>query len=80
VITTSDTHFGNFRHNMGMVPAPQWRSPRDLMAPGTTAATDTLAAGRTAYSTSKLAVIHPGSPLSCGGTRWLLEQLTEAAW
>lgn len=58
VITTSDTHFGDFRHNMGMVPAPQWRSPRDLMAPGTTTATDTLTAGRTAYSTSKLAVIH----------------------
>lgn len=58
VITTSDTHFGDFRHNMGMVPAPQWRSPRDLMVPGTTAATDTLTAGRTAYSTSKLAVIH----------------------
>jgi NAD(P)-dependent dehydrogenase (short-subunit alcohol dehydrogenase family) len=58
VITTSDTHFGDFRHNMGMVPAPQWRSPRDLMTPGTTATTDTLTAGRTAYSTSKLAVIH----------------------
>ncbi len=28
------------------------------MTPGTTAATDTLTAGRTAYSTSKLAVIH----------------------
>ncbi|GAA4157372.1 SDR family NAD(P)-dependent oxidoreductase [Phytohabitans flavus] len=58
VITTSDTHFGDLRHNMGMVPAPQWTSPRALMTPGTTKTTDTLTAGRTAYSTSKLAVIH----------------------
>jgi NAD(P)-dependent dehydrogenase (short-subunit alcohol dehydrogenase family) len=58
VITTSDTHFGDFRHNLGMVPAPRWRSPQELMAPGATAATDTLTAGRTAYSTSKLAVIY----------------------
>lgn len=58
VITTSDTHFGDFRHNMGMVPAPQWRPPRELAVPGSTSATDTVVAGRTAYSTSKLAVIH----------------------
>lgn len=58
VITTSDTHFGDLRHNMGMVPAPQWLSPRELAVPGSTSATDTVAAGRTAYATSKLAVIH----------------------
>ena len=58
VITTSDTHFGDFRHNMGMVPAPRWLPPRELAVPGRTSATDTVVAGRTAYATSKLAVIH----------------------
>ena len=58
VITTSDTHFGDFRHNMGMVPAPRWRAPLELATPGATPVSDTLTAGRTAYSTSKLAVIH----------------------
>lgn len=58
VITTSDTHFGDFRHNMGMVPAPQWRAPRQLAQSGSTPATDTVTAGRTTYATSKLAVIH----------------------
>ena len=58
VITTSDTHFGDFRHNMGMVPGPQWLPPRELAVPGSTSATDTLTAGRTAYATSKLAVLH----------------------
>jgi NAD(P)-dependent dehydrogenase (short-subunit alcohol dehydrogenase family) len=58
VITTSDTHFGDFRHNMGMVPAPRWREPRELSTPGTAVKPDRAAAGRTAYSTSKLAVIY----------------------
>lgn len=54
VLTTSDTHFGDFRHNMAMVPAPAWTSANDLSQPGA----DTAAAGRTAYSTSKLGVIY----------------------
>jgi NAD(P)-dependent dehydrogenase (short-subunit alcohol dehydrogenase family) len=58
VITTSDTHFGDFKHNMGMVPAPRWREPRALSTPGTADKPDRAAAGRTAYSTSKLAVIY----------------------
>jgi NAD(P)-dependent dehydrogenase (short-subunit alcohol dehydrogenase family) len=58
VITTSDTHFGDFKHNMGMVPAPRWREPRELSTPGTADKPDRAAAGRTAYSTSKLAVIY----------------------
>lgn len=58
VITTSDTHFGDFRHNMGMVPAPRWRAPRDLAQAGNSPATDTVTAGRTASATSELAVIH----------------------
>lgn len=58
VITTSDTHFGDFKHNQGMVPAPTWREPAALARPGTADKPDSAAAGRTAYSTSKLAVIY----------------------
>lgn len=58
VLTTSDTHFGDLRHNLCMVPAPVWRDPEELMRPGVDASTDTVTAGRTAYSTSKLAVMH----------------------
>ncbi|TLS45045.1 SDR family NAD(P)-dependent oxidoreductase [Streptomyces montanus] len=58
VITVSDTHFGDFRHNLGMVPGPLWRSPEVLARTGAFPRPDTTAAGRTAYSTSKLAAIH----------------------
>ncbi|NKQ52818.1 short-chain dehydrogenase [Amycolatopsis sp. K13G38] len=58
VITTSDTHFGDLRHNLGMVPAPAWRAPAVLARPGAFPRPHTAAAGRTAYSTSKLATIH----------------------
>ncbi|MGW5723426.1 hypothetical protein ACWEVP_45175 [Amycolatopsis sp. NPDC003865] len=49
VLVGSDTHFGDFRHNLGMVPTPLAR-PR----PDQRTATD----GRRAYSTSKLAVVY----------------------
>jgi NAD(P)-dependent dehydrogenase (short-subunit alcohol dehydrogenase family) len=55
VITASDTHFGDFRHNLGLVPAPVWRPPAELARPDRP---HTPVAGRTAYSTSKLAVIY----------------------
>lgn len=58
VITVSDTHFGDFRHNLGMVPAPVWQSPDRLARVGAFAAPAGTAAGRTAYATSKLAAIH----------------------
>jgi len=58
VLTTSDTHFGDFQHNMGMVPAPTWRDPRSLAKPGTADNAPSATGGRTAYSTSKLAVIY----------------------
>ena len=58
VLTTSDTHFGDFKHNMGMVPAPHWRDPIDLSAPGTAEKPNGAVAGRTAYSTSKLGLIY----------------------
>ncbi|MDQ6805871.1 MAG: SDR family NAD(P)-dependent oxidoreductase [Actinomycetota bacterium] len=58
VLTTSDTHFGDFSHNMGMVPAPKWRDPARLAAPGSAENASSAVAGRTAYSTSKLAVIY----------------------
>lgn len=58
VLTSSDTHFGDFRHNQGLVPAPLWREPSALATPGTADRPRGAVAGRTAYSTSKLAVIY----------------------
>jgi len=58
VITVSDTHFGDFRHNLGMVPGPVWKSPQMVALPGAFANPGSVAAGRTAYSTSKLAAIY----------------------
>ena len=58
VITASDTHFGDFRHNLGMVPGPAWKSPDILARTGAFPKPDTAVAGRTAYSTSKLAAIY----------------------
>ncbi|MDI2020835.1 hypothetical protein PJL18_01346 [Paenarthrobacter nicotinovorans] len=58
VLTVSDTHFGDFRHNLGLVPGPQW-FPADLLArTGTFPNPESATAGRTAYSTSKLAAIY----------------------
>ncbi|WP_237534461.1 SDR family NAD(P)-dependent oxidoreductase [Streptomyces sp. SID3343] len=53
VITASDTHFGDFKHNLGMVPGPAWKSPDVLARTGAFPKPDTAVAGRTAYSTSK---------------------------
>lgn len=47
----SGTHYGQFRRSYGMVPAPQWASPGQL-------ATTRGIGGGTAYSTSKLALLH----------------------
>lgn len=58
VITASDTHFGDFKHNLGMVPGPAWKSPDVLARTGAFPKPDTAVGGRTAYSTSKLAVIY----------------------
>ncbi|ROZ99397.1 SDR family NAD(P)-dependent oxidoreductase [Gordonia sp. OPL2] len=58
VITVSDTHFGDLRHNLGMVPAPRWSSPSVLSRPRAFDEPGTVRAGRRAYSTSKLAAIH----------------------
>ena len=58
VIVGSDSHFGNLRHNLGIVPGPRWESVPALARPRDDAAARTVAAGRTAYSTSKLAVVY----------------------
>lgn len=58
VLTASDTHFGDFAHNLGMVPAPVWQEPSRLATPGAGSSAETAKAGRTAYATSKLAVIY----------------------
>ena len=57
-ITVSDTHFGDFRHNLGMVPGPSWQEPERLARIRAFPNPERSAAGRTAYSTSKLATIH----------------------
>ncbi len=51
-ITGSDTHFGDLRHNLGLVPGPKWDRVDRLVTPGT------QGKGRRAYATSKLAVIY----------------------
>jgi NAD(P)-dependent dehydrogenase (short-subunit alcohol dehydrogenase family) len=58
VIVGSDTHFGDLRHNMGMVPGPRWEHVHALARPREDAKAGTVAEGRTAYSTSKLAVVY----------------------
>lgn len=58
VLTASDVHFGDLRHNLGIVPAPAWKSPDVLARTHAFGAPATATAGRTAYATSKLAVIH----------------------
>lgn len=58
VITVSDTHFGDLRHNLSMVPGPHWQDAELLARPGTMPEPASVGAGRTAYSTSKLAAIH----------------------
>lgn len=58
VLTTSATHFGDFAHNYGMVPAPRWEPLERLATPGTEPTAGTRAAGFRAYATSKLALVH----------------------
>ncbi len=58
VVTVSDTHFGDFRHNLGMVPGPRWRPAEVLARTGAFRNPESTTAGRTAYSTSKLAAIY----------------------
>ncbi|MDJ0396772.1 SDR family NAD(P)-dependent oxidoreductase [Rhodococcus sp. G-MC3] len=58
VVTVSDTHFGDFRHNLAMVPAPAWTSVARLARTEAFPNPKSAHAGRTAYSTSKLAAIY----------------------
>ncbi len=58
VVTVSDTHFGDLRHNLGLVPGPKWKPPDLLASTGAFPNPGSTTAGRTAYSTSKLAAIY----------------------
>ncbi|GAA2557472.1 protochlorophyllide reductase [Streptomyces levis] len=58
VITVSDAHFGDFRHNKGMMPGPSWTDPTELARISAFPRPETVTAGGIAYSTSKLAAIH----------------------
>ncbi|MEV8377243.1 SDR family NAD(P)-dependent oxidoreductase [Kribbella sp. NPDC056861] len=54
VLTTSDTHFGQFRYTLGAVPKPRWESPKSLATPRPGGFAD----GSRAYATSKLGTIY----------------------
>ncbi|GAB3623597.1 protochlorophyllide reductase [Mariniluteicoccus endophyticus] len=58
VVTVSDTHFGDLRHNLGMVPGPQWHPVETLARAAAFPDPSGSTAGRAAYSTSKLAAIY----------------------
>ena len=58
VVTVSDTHFGDFRHNLGLVPGPQWLPADRLARIEALPNPQSTKAGRTAYSTSKLAAVY----------------------
>jgi hypothetical protein len=47
-LTVSGTHFGDLRHNLGLVPGPAQRDPEVLAAPGVFEKPRSTAAGRTA--------------------------------
>ncbi|WP_460429154.1 SDR family NAD(P)-dependent oxidoreductase [Amycolatopsis endophytica] len=54
VLTTSDSHFGQFRYTLGATPPPRWAAPAELATPRHGGP---QAAGR-AYATSKLGTIY----------------------
>lgn len=58
VMVSSGTHRGDFAHSGGMVPKPRWQDPEVLARPSVAADAGTGTAGKRAYTTSKLAVVH----------------------
>ncbi|GGJ67728.1 hypothetical protein GCM10010121_093040 [Streptomyces brasiliensis] len=58
VITVSDAHFGDFRHNKGMMPGPSWKDSALLARISAFPKAETVTAGGIANSTSKLAAIY----------------------
>lgn len=54
VLTSSDSHFGQFRHSLGATPPPRWQAAEQLSAPRS----EGLQGGSRAYATSKLAAIY----------------------
>jgi NAD(P)-dependent dehydrogenase (short-subunit alcohol dehydrogenase family) len=74
VLTTSDTHFGEFRYTLGVTPPPRWEASERLAAPRASG----MQGGSRAYATSKLATIYlsspyAGPPTAGGGQRLLLQ-------
>lgn len=58
VLVTSGTHWGTFAHTGNTMPKPRWRPVEELARPGSVAKPGTGRAGRQAYVTSKLALVH----------------------
>jgi NAD(P)-dependent dehydrogenase (short-subunit alcohol dehydrogenase family) len=58
IITSSGSHFADFRHTLGVVPPPKWSDTQTIAKPGSGPAADSAREGQRAYATSKLAVIY----------------------
>jgi NAD(P)-dependent dehydrogenase (short-subunit alcohol dehydrogenase family) len=54
LLTTSDTHFGQFRYTLGSTPRPRWDAPKQLATPRSGG----VQQAARAYATSKLAIIY----------------------
>lgn len=58
IVTSSDVHFADFRHTLGVVPRPHWSDTETIAAPGRGPNANSAREGQRAYATSKLAVIY----------------------
>jgi NAD(P)-dependent dehydrogenase (short-subunit alcohol dehydrogenase family) len=58
VVTGSDVHFADFRHNLGLVPSPRWTATAEVAAAGTGPSASSVREGQRSYVTSKLGVIY----------------------
>lgn len=58
IITSSGSHFADFRHTLGVVPPINWSDTRTIATPGSGPAANSAREGQRAYATSKLAVIY----------------------
>lgn len=65
VITVSDSHFGDFRHNKGMMPGLSWTDPTQLARISAFPRPGTVTAGGIAYFHQK--GLHWCRPASCWG-------------
>jgi NAD(P)-dependent dehydrogenase (short-subunit alcohol dehydrogenase family) len=58
VITGSNVHFADFKHTLGLLPAPRWTNTESVATADAPTGGSSPRAGQQAYATSKLAVIY----------------------